>query len=166
MEATKTTKMKNYKELKNVFDNCADKNDTLLAIFAPKTVRTGAVMFTGNEKSVANGLASIITNSLAKDARAYTKKLCDAILNAIVMVLTRRDATANRFAILLSEAINFAKKINEEREHEFDPEDKECEACADFAKCFINGIMDIAEQHGIKTEAFQVSVKRNNKCKK
>lgn len=158
--------MKNYKELENVFNHCADKNDTLLAIFAPKTVNTGAVMFTGNEKSVANGLASIITNSLADDADVGAKKFGNAVLNAITMVLAKHDATANSFATLLVKAVDIASKKNDEHEHEFDPDDEECKDCADFAKCFIKGIMDIAEQHGIKTEAFQVSVKRNNKCKK
>lgn len=134
--------MKNYKELENVFNHCAEKNDTLLAIFAPKTGSTGGVMFTGNEKSVANGLASIITNSLADDADACATKLGNAILNAITMVLAKHDATGIRFATLLGEAVDLASKKNDEHEHEFDPDDKECKACADFAKCFIKSIMD------------------------
>lgn len=158
-----TTKMKNYKELENVFNHCAEKHDTLLAIFAPKNVSTGGVMFTGNEKSVANGLATIITNSLADDADAGAKKLGNAVLNAITMVLAKHDATANRFATLLGEAVDLASKKNDEHEHEFDPDDKECMDCADFAKFFIKGIMDIAKRHGIKAEAFEVGVKRNKK---
>lgn len=158
-----TTKMKNYKELEIVFNHCAEKNDTLLAIFAPKTVNTGSVMFTGNEKSVANGLADIITNSLADDANVGAKALGNAILNAITMVLAKHDATANSFATLLGETIDLASKKNDEHEHEFDPDDKDCKDCADFAKCFIKSIMDMAKLHGIKAEAYEVGAKRNNK---
>lgn len=158
-----TTKMKNYKELENVFNHCAEKNDTLFAIFAHKTVNTGGVMFTGNEKSVANGLASIITNSLADDADVGAKKLGNAVLNAITMVLAKHDATANNFATLLGEAVDLASKKNDKHEHEFNPDDKECKDCADFAKCFIKGIMDMAKLHGIKAEACKVVFKRNNK---
>jgi hypothetical protein len=154
----KTTKMKNYKELENVFNHCAEKHDTLLAIFAPKNVSTGGVMFTGNEKSVANGLATIITNSLADDADAGAKKLGNAVLNAITMVLAKHDATANRFATLLGEAVDLASKKNDEHEHEFDPDDKLC-----GLRKVLHHIMDIAKRHGIKAEAFEVGVKRNKK---
>lgn len=159
----KTTKMKNYKELENVFNHCAEKNDTLFAIFATKNASTGVGLFVGNEKAVANGLASIITNSLSEDADVGAKKLGNAVLNAITMVLAKHDATANSFATLLVRAIDLASKKNDEHEHEFDHDDKECKDCADFVKCFIKGIIDMAKLHGIKAKAYEVGFKRNNK---
>lgn len=164
----KTTK--NFKALVNVFDDCSNMGDTLFAIYgvkgASKSKKGGQLIFTGAPKMIADGMVQIIRKALAKDADKGSMAVANALLNAIVTVLTPKDAISLQFAELLKDAIDtaakrrfgkkMAKKINERADEsipvhpdEFDPKSKDCQECEDFADCLMRALIHQAEKHGI-----------------
>lgn len=164
----KTTK--NFKALENVLNDCSNIGDTLFAIYgvkgASESKKGGQQVFTGDPKMIADGMVQIIRKSLAEDADKGSMAIANALLNAIVTVLSQKDAISLQFADLLKDAIEtaakrrfgkkVAKKIKERADEsipappdEFDPESKDCQECEDFADCLMRALIHQAEKHGI-----------------
>ena len=164
----KTTK--NYKALENVLNDCLNIGDTLFAIYgvkgASESKKGGQLVFTGDPKMIADGMVQIIRKSLSEDADNGSKDIANALLNAIVTVLTPKDEISLHFAELLKDAIytaakrrfgkKKAKKIKERADEsiptppeEFDPKSNDCQECEDFADCLIRALIHQAEKHGI-----------------
>lgn len=164
----KTTK--NFKALENVLNDCSNMGDTLFAIYgvkgASESKKGGQLIFTGDSKMIADGMVQIIRKSLAEDADKGSIAIANALLNAIVTVLTPKDAISLKFAELMKDAIDtaakrrfgkkMAKKIKERADDsipappdDFDPKSKDCQECEDFADCLIRALIHQAEKHGI-----------------
>ena len=164
----KTTK--NFKALENVLNDCSNMGDTLFAIYgvkgASESKKGGQLIFTGDPKMIADGMVQIIRKSLAEDADNGSMAITNALLNAIVTVLTPKDAISLQFAELLKDAIytadkrrlgkKMAKKIKERADEsipappdDFDPKSKDCQECEDFADCLIRELIHQAEKRGI-----------------
>ena len=109
----KTTK--NFKALENVLNDCSNIGDTLFAIYgvkgASESKKGGQLIFTGDPKMIADGMVQIIRKSLAEDADKGSMAIANALLNAIVTVLTPKDAISLQFAELLKDAIDTAAKL-------------------------------------------------------
>lgn len=164
----KTTK--NFKALENVLNDCSNMGDTLFAIYgvkgASESKKCGQLIFTGDPKMIADGMAQIIGKSLSEDADKGSKEIVNALLNAIVTVLTPKDEISLKFSELLKNAIDtaakrrfgkkMAKKIKERADEsipappdDFDPKSKDCQECEDFADCLMRALIHQAEKHGI-----------------
>lgn len=164
----KTTK--NFKALENVLNDCSNIGDTLFAIYgvkgASESKKCGQLIFTGDPKMIADGMAQVIRKSLAEDADNGSMAIANALLNAIVTVLTPKDAISLQFAGLLKDAIEtaakrrfgkkMAKKIKERADEsipappdDFDPKSKDCQECEDFADCLMRALIHQADKHGI-----------------
>ena len=163
----KTTK--NFKALENVLNDCSNMGDTLFAIYGVKGAseieKGGQLVFTGDHKMIADGMVQIIRKSLAEDADKVSLAIANALLNAIVTVLTPKDEISLHFSELLKDAIytaakrrfgkKKAKKIKiKERAYEsipapndeFDPKSKDCQECEDFADCLMRALVHQAEK--------------------
>ena len=107
----KTTK--NFKALENVLNDCSNMGDTLFAIYgvkgASESKKGGQLIFTGDPKMIADGMVQIIRKSLAEDADKGSMAIANALLNAIVTVLTPKDAISLQFADFLKDAIYTAR---------------------------------------------------------
>ena len=144
--------------------------DTLFAIYgvkgASESKKGGRLLFTGDPKMIAGGMVQIIRESLSKDADKCSIAIANALLNAIVTVLTPKDAISLQFAELLKDVIDtalkrrfgkkIAKKIKERADEsipapldDFDPKSKDCQECKDFADCLVRALIHQAEKHGI-----------------
>jgi hypothetical protein len=144
--------------------------DTLFAIHGVKgeseSKKGGQLIFTGDPKMIADGMVHIIRKSLDKDADKGSMAIANALLNAIVSVLTPKDEIALQFAELLKDAIEtaakhrfgkkMAKKIKERADDsipappdDFDPKSKDCQECEDFADCLMRALIHQAEKRGI-----------------
>ena len=164
----KTTK--NFKALENVINDCSNMGDTLFAIYgvkgASESKKGGQLIFTGDPKMIADGMAQIIRKSLDKDADNGSMAIGNALLNAIVTVLSPKDEISLHFAVLLMDAVNtaakrrfgkkMANKIKERADKsipvppdDFDPKSKDCQECEDFADCLMRALIHQAEKHGI-----------------
>ena len=164
----KTTK--NFKALENVINDCSNMGDTLFAIYgvkgASESKKGGQLIFTGDPKMIADGMVQIIRKSLAEDADKGSMAIANALLNAIITVLTPKDAISLKFAELMKDAIDtaakrrfgkkMAKKIKERADEsipapldDFDPKSKDCQECEDFADCLMRALIHQAEKHGI-----------------
>ena len=164
----KTTK--NFKALENVLNECSNMGDTLFAIYgvkgASESKKGGQLVFIGDPKMIANGMVQIIRKSLVEDADKGSIAIANALLNAIVTVLTPKDEISLHFAELLKDAIEtaakrrfgkkMAKKIKERADEsipapldEFDPKSKDCQECEAFADCLMRALVYQAEKHGI-----------------
>lgn len=164
----KTTK--NFKALENVLNDCSNMGDTLFAIYgvkgASESKKGGQLIFTGDPNKIADGMAQIIRKSLAEDADKGSVAIANALLNAIVTVLTPKDEISLHFAELLKDAIETAakrrfgkkkaKKIKERADEsipappdDFDPKSKDCQECEDFADCLVRALIHQAEKRGI-----------------
>ena len=112
---------------------------------------------------IADGMVQIIRKSLADDADNCSMAIANALLNAIVTVLTPNDEISLHFSELLKDAIytaakrrfgkNKAKKIKERvyesipaPQDEFDPKSKECQECEDFADCLMRALIHKSEK--------------------
>lgn len=161
----KTTK--NFKELKNVLNDCSNMGDTLFAIYgvkgATESKKGGQLVFTGDHKMISYGMVEVIRKSLADDVDNGSIAIANALLNAIATVLSRKDAISLQFAELLKDVIDTAakrrfgkkkaKKINERAYEsipappdEFDPKSKDCQECDDFADCLVQAFIHQAEK--------------------
>ena len=161
----KTTK--NFKALKNVLNDCSNMGDTLFAIYgvkgASESKKGGQLVFTGDHKMIAHGMVEVIRKSLAEDADKGSMEIANALLNAIVTVLTPKDAISLKFAELMKDAIDtaakrrfgkkMAKKIKERADEsipappdDFDPKSKDCQECEDFADCIVRVFIHQAEK--------------------
>lgn len=164
----KTTK--NFKALENVLNDCSNMGDTLFAIYgvkgASESKKGGQLIFTGDPKMIADGMVQIIRKSLDKDADKGSMAIANALLNAIVTVLTPKDEISLQFAELLKDAIDtaakrrfgkkMAKKIKERADEsipappdDFDTWSKDCQECEDFTDCLIRALIHQAEKRGI-----------------
>ena len=164
----KTTK--NFKALENVLNDCSNMGDTLFAIYgvkgASESKKGGRLIFTGDPKMIAGGMAQIIRESLSEDADKCSIAIANALLNAIVTVLKPKDAISLKLAELMKDAIDtaakrrfgkkMAKKIKERADEsiptppdDFDPKSKDCQECEDFADCLMRALIHQAEKHGI-----------------
>jgi hypothetical protein len=164
----KTTK--NFKALENVLNDCSNMGDTLFAIYgvkgASESKKGGQLIFTGDPEMIADGMVHIIRKSLDKDADKGSMAIANALLNAIVSVLTPKDEISLQFAELLKDAIDtaakrrfgkkMAKKIKEQSDDsipappdDFDPKSKDCQECKDFADCLMRALIHQAEKRGI-----------------
>lgn len=153
---------KNFKALENVLNDCSNIGDTLFAIYdvkgAAESGKDGQLVFTGDPKMIANGMAQIIRKSLSEDADKGSKEIANALLNAIATVLTPKDEISLHFADLLSDAVDTAgkrrfgkkkaKKIKESADEsipvppeEFDQNSKDCQECEDFADCLMRALI-------------------------
>ena len=161
----KTTK--NFKALKNVLNDCSNMGDTLFAIYgvkgASESKKGGQLVFTGDPKIIADGMAQIIRKSLAEDADEGSIAIANALLNAIVTVLTPKDAISLKFAELLKDVIDtaskrrFGKKMTKKIKKnaaasipappdDFDPKSNDCQECEDFADCLVRAFIHQAEK--------------------
>lgn len=161
----KTTK--NFKALKNVLNDCSNMGDTLFAIYGVKDAseieKGGQLVFTGDPKMIADGMVKIIRKSLAEDADNGSMEIANALLNAIVTVLTPKDEISLHFSELLKDAIytaakrrfgkKKAKKIKENADSsihvthdDFDPKSNDCQECEDFADCLVRAFIHQAEK--------------------
>lgn len=161
----KTTK--NFKALENVLNDCSNMGDTLFAIYGVKGAseieKGGQLVFTGDPKMIADGMVQIIRKSLAEDADNGSMEIANALLNAIVTVLTQKDEISLHFSELLKDAIytaakrrfgkKKAKKIKERSDEsipappdEFDPKSKDCQECEDFADCIMRALVHQSEK--------------------
>jgi len=164
----KTTK--NFKALENVLNDCSNMGDTLFAIYgvkgASESKKGGQLVFTGDPNMIADGMVSIIRKSLDKDADKGSMAIANALLNAIVSVLTPKDEIALKFAEHSKDAVEtagkrrfgkkMAKKIKEHADvsipappDDFDPKSKDCQECEDFADCLMRALIHQAEKRGI-----------------
>lgn len=173
---------KNFKALENVANDCSNTGDTLFAIYgvkgASESKKVGQLIFTGDPKMIADGMVQIIRKSLAEDADKGSKEIANALLNAIVSVLTPKDEISLHFAELLKDAIETAakrrfgkkkaKKIKERADEsipvppeEFDPKSNDCQECEDFADCLMRALIHQAEKRGIG----MITIPTNGKSK-
>nr|DAQ19380.1 MAG TPA: hypothetical protein [Caudoviricetes sp.] len=182
----KTTK--NFKALENVINDCSNMGDTLFAIYgvkgASESKKGGQLIFTGDSKMIADGMVQIIRKSLAEDADKGSIAIANALLNAIVTVLTPKDAISLKFAELMKDTIDavakrrfgkkMAKKIKERADEsipappdDFDPKSKDCQECDDFADCLMRALINQAEKLCIDMITVQTNYKgRARKTKK
>lgn len=182
----KTTK--NFKALENVLNDCSNMGDTLFAIYgvkgASESKKGGQLIFTGDPKMIADGMAQIIRKSLSKDANNGSIAIANALLNAIVTVLTPKDAISLQFAELLKDAIDtaakrrfgkkIAKKIKERADEsipappdDFDPKSKDCQECEDFADCLMRAFIRQAEERVRQAEKhIKIPTNGNGKARK
>ena len=161
----KTTK--NFKALENVLNDCSNMGDTLFAIYGVKGAseieKGGQLVFTGDPKMIADGMVQIIRKSLAEDADNGSMAIANALLNAIVTVLTPKNEISLHFSELLKDAIytaekrRFGKKKSKkikERDYEsipappyeFDPKSKYCQECEGFADCLMRALIHQTEK--------------------
>ena len=161
----KTTK--NFNALETVLNDCSNMGDTLFAIYGVKCAseieKGGQLVFTGDPKIISDGMVQIIRKSLAEDADNGSMEIANALLNAIVTVLTQKDEISLHFSELLKDAIytaakrrfgkKKAKKIKERADEsipappdEFDPKSKDCQVCEDFADCLIRALIHQSEK--------------------
>ena len=157
----------NFKALENVLNDCSNMGDTLFAIYGVKGAseieKCGQLVFTGDPKMIADGIVQIIRKSFAEAADNGSMALANALLNAIVTVLTPKDEISLHFSELLKDAIytaakrrfgkKKAKKIKERAYEsipaptdEFDPKSKDCQECEDFADCLMRALIRQAEK--------------------
>ena len=182
----KTTK--NFKALENVLNDCSNMGDTLFAIYgvkgASESKKGGQLFFTGDPKIIADGMVQIIRKSLSDDVDNGSIAIANALLNAIVTVLTPKDEISLHFSELLKDAIytaakrrfgkKKAKKIKERAYEsipappdEFNPKSKDCQECDDFAYCLMRELINQAEKRGIDMITIQTNYKgRARKTKK
>ena len=182
----KTTK--NFKALENVLNDCSNMGDTLFAIYgvkgASESKKCGQMIFTGDPKMIADGMAQIIGKSLSEDADKGILAIPNALLNAIVTVLTPKDAISLKFAELMKDAIDtaakrrfgkkMAKKIKERADEsipaphdDFDPKSKDCQECEDFADCLVRAFICQAEKLVRQSEKFiTIPTNGNGKARK
>lgn len=182
----KTTK--NFKALKNVLNDCSNMGDTLFAIYgvkgASESKKGGQLVFTGDHRMIAHGMVEVIRKSLAEDADKGSMEIANALLNAIVTVLTPKDAISLKFAELMKDAVDTAekrrfgkkmtKKIKERADEsipappdDFDPKSRDCQECEDFAYCLMRELINQAEKRGIDMITIQTNYKgRARKTKK
>ena len=179
----KTTK--NFKALKNVLNDCSNMGDTLFAIYgvkgASESKKGGQLIFTGDPKMIADGMVEVIRQSLAEDADKGSIAITNALLNAIVTVLTPKDAISLQFAELLKDVIDTAskrrfdkkmtKKIKENADSsihvtpdDFDPKSRDCQECEDFADCFMRAFIHKVEEHVRQAEKL-ITIPTNDKGK-
>lgn len=161
----KTTK--NFKALENVLNDCSNMGDTLFAIYGVKGAseieKCSQLVFTGDPKMIAYGMVEVIRKSLSEDADNGSIAIVNALLNAIVTVLTPKDEISLHFSELLKDAIytaakhrfgkKKAKKIKERAyvsipasRDEFDPKSNDCQECEDFADCLMRALIHQAEK--------------------
>lgn len=176
----KTTK--NFKALENVLNDCSNMGDTLFAIYgvkgASESKKGAQLIFTGDSKMIADGMVQIIRKSLAEDADKGSIAIANALLNAIVTVLTPKDAISLKFAELMKDAIDtaakrrfgkkIAKKIKENADSsiyvthdDFNPKSRDCQECDDFAYCLMRELINQAEKRGIGMITIQTNCKGN-----
>lgn len=162
-----TTKMKNFKALENVLNDCSNMGDTLFAIYgvegASENKKGGQLVFAGDPKMVADGMVQVIRKSLSEDADWGSVALGNAFLDAIVSVLTPKDEISLHFADLLADAVDtaekrwFGKKMTKKIKKiadasipappdDFDPKSKDCQDCEDFADCLSRAFIRQAEK--------------------
>lgn len=179
----KTTK--NFKALENVFNDCSNMGDTLFAIYgvngASESKKGGQLIFTGDPKMIADGMVQIIRKSLAEDADNGSMAIANALLNAIVTVLTPKDEISLKFADFLKDAIDtaakrrfgkkMAKKIKERADEsipappeEFDPKSKDCQECEDFGDCLVREFVRQVEKRVRQAEKL-ITIPTNGKGK-
>jgi len=164
---------RNFKALENVLNDCSNKGDTLFAIYgvkgASESKKCGQLVFTGDNKMIADGMAQIILKSLDKDADNGSIAIANALLNAIVTVLTPKDEISLHFAELLMDAVEtagkrrfgkkMAKKIKERADEsiptppdDFDPKSKDCQECEDFDDCLMRALFHQVKGNARKTK--------------
>lgn len=174
---------KNFKALENVLNDCSNMGDTLFAIYgvkrASESKKSGQLVFTGDSKMIADGMVQIIRKSLSEDADEGSIAIANALLNAIVTVLTPKDEISLHFAELLKDAIETAakrrfgekkaKKIKENADtsipaptDDFDPKSKDCQECEDFADCLMRELIHQAEKRVIG----MITIPTNGKARK
>jgi len=158
---------KNFKALENVLNDCLNMGDTLFAIYgvkgASESNKGGQLIFTGDPKMIADGMAQLIRKSLAEDADKGSIAIANALLNAIVSVLTPKDEISLNFADLLADAVDtaekrrFGKKMTKKIKKnsaasisappdDFDPKSKDCQECEEFADCLMRALIHQAEK--------------------
>lgn len=120
MEAKKA---KNFKELEQVMNRCEEKSDTLFAIYSAtggKCCDNSAILFTGDEKCIAYGFAELIKESTkeGKYLNENARKISNAFLNAISMVLSKKDKTSKQFANVLLNCIEHAEMVHTQQQIE------------------------------------------------
>lgn len=182
----KTTK--NFKALENVINDCSNMGDTLFAIYgvkgASESKKGGQLIFTGDSKMIAYGMVQIIRKSLAEDADKGSIAIANALLNAIVTVLTPKDAISLKFAELMKDAIDtaakrrfgkkMAKKIKERADEsipappdDFDPKSRDCQECEDFADCLMRAFIHKVEERVRQAEkVITIPTNGNGKARK
>ena len=179
----KTTK--NFKALKNVLNDCSNMGDTLFAIYgvkgASESKKGGQLVFTGDHKMIAQGIVEVIRKSLAEDADKGSMEIANALLNAIVTVLTPKDENSLHFAYFLADAVDtaekrrfgkkMAKKIKERADEsipappdDFDPKSRDCQECEDFADCFMRAFIHKVEERVRQAEKM-ITILTNGKGK-
>lgn len=179
---------KNFKALENVLNDCSNMGDTLFAIYgvkgASESKKGGKLVFTGDPKMIADGMAQLIRESLTKDANESSMAIANALLNAIVTVLSPKDVISLQFAELLKDAIDTAakrrfgkkmtKKIKENADafipappDDFDPKSKVCQECEDFADCLVRAFIRQAEKRVRQVEkTITIPTNGNGKARK
>ena len=182
----KTTK--NFKALKNVLNDCSNMGDTLFAIYgvkgASESKKGGQLIFTGDPKMIADGMVPIIRKSLAEDADKGIIAITNALLNAIVSVLTPKDEISLHFAYLLADAVDtaekrrFGKKMTKKIKKnaaasipappdDFDPKSRDCQECEDFADCFMRAFIHKVEERVRQAEKrITIPTNGNGKARK
>jgi hypothetical protein len=182
----KTTK--NFKALENVLNDCLNMGDTLFAIYgvkgASESTKGGQLIFTGDTKMIADEMAQIIRKSLGEDADKGSIAITNALLNAIVTVLTPKDEISLHFADLLADAVDaaakrlfgekMAKEIKKRADEsipappdDFDPKSKDCQECEDFADCLMRAHIHQAVKRSIDMITIQTNGKgKGRKTKK
>lgn len=179
----KTTK--NFKALENVLNDCSNIGDTLFAIYgvkgASENKKGGQLIFTGDPKMIADSMVQIIRKSLAEDADNGSMAIANALLNAIVTVLTPKDAISLKFAELLADAVDTAKKRHFGKKmtkkikknsaasipappDDFDPKSNDCQECEDFADCLVRAFIHQAEKRVRQVEKI-ITIPTNGKGK-
>lgn len=139
---------KNFKALENVLNDCFNMGDTLFAIYgvkgASESKKGGKLVFTGDPKMIADGMAQLIRESLA-----------DAV----------DTAAKRRFGKKMT------KKIKERADEpipvlpdDFDPKSKVCQECEDFADCLVRAFIRQAEKRVRQVEKI-ITIPTNGKGK-
>lgn len=105
----KFEKTKLGKEVEELTRMAAEQNDTLFCI--ADACGNTVITFTGSEKELSLGLATILHRALGKNATPNETKIGNALLNALKAILSTDSKEADVFADCLCEVVISAERL-------------------------------------------------------
>ena len=134
MKFEKTKLGKGVEELTRM---AAEQNDTLFCI--AEVCGNTAITFTGSEKELSMGLATILHRSLVENATPHETKISNALFNALKAVLSTDSKEADGLAYCLREVVISAERLRFGK----DNKDKKCKCkCKDEKDAGFNKMVD------------------------
>ena len=161
MKFEKTKLGKGVEELTRM---ATEQNDTLFCI--ADVCGNTAITFTGSEKELSIGLATILHRSLGKNATPHETKIGNALLNALKAVLSTDSKEADGLAYCLREVVTGAERLRFGK----DEKDEECkckcnckEEKEDGFNKMVDKVLDAIKEFAEGKEVRVTATKKKNK---